>query len=150
MKPLKHIILGFIFSLILYFIFPKIKLIEFSLIFLSSFLIDVDHYLYYVYKKRNLNLKKAYKWFIQKRDKLLTLPKKKRAEYKSSFLFLHGIEFLIILGLLSLISEIFFFIFLGIAFHLILDIPEVYYRFNRADKISIFWDYFKFKNLKKL
>ena len=78
MDPKHHVLLGFIFSIIIFLIFPSIGILGFLLIFLSSFLVDVDHYLYYVYKNRKLSLRKAYMWHIRKRKKWYVLSRKKR------------------------------------------------------------------------
>lgn len=145
-----HIILGGLFSLILFLVFPAIGLIEFSLIFLSSFLIDVDHYTYYVYKKKDLSLKKAYKWFMKMEKKLLSLPRNQRNKISSNLVFLHGIEMLILLFLLGFVSKYFFFIFIGFSFHLLLDMVKETSYHDRIDKFSLIYDYFKFKKLKKL
>ena len=151
MLPKSHILLGFIFSLILFIIFPKIGIIGFVIIFFSSFLIDVDHYIYYVFKKRDLSLKNAYSWFIQKRKKYLTLSRKKRNEIYLEIHFLHGIEPLLILFVLGVyVSEYFFYILIGFAFHLFLDIAHQRKFHDRLDRISLIYDFIKFRNLKRL
>jgi len=151
MLPKSHILLGFIFSLILFIIFPKIGIIGFVIIFFSSFLIDVDHYIYYVFKKRDLSLKNAYSWFIQKRKKYLALSRKKRNEVYLKIHFLHGIEPLLILFVLGFyVSEYFFYILIGFAFHLFLDIIHQRKFHDRLDRISLIYDFIKFRNLKRL
>ena len=148
MYPLKHFLFGFLFSLILFFFF-KISLLEFFITFLSSILIDVDHYVYYIYKEKNVSLRKAYRWFVKMEKKLNSMPKKQRDHIYGGVLFLHGIEILITLLLASFfISKFFLFIFLGFTFHLCLDI--IYFLKNnmRVDKISIFYDLLKFRKMK--
>ena len=149
MLPKSHILLGFIFSLILFIIFPKIGIIGFVIIFFSSFLIDVDHYIYYVFKKRDLSLKNAYSWFIQKRKKYLALSRKKRNEVYLKIHFLHGIEPLLILFVLGFyVSEYFFYILIGFAFHLFLDITHQRKFHDRLDRISLIYDFIKFRKLR--
>ena len=148
MLPLKHIIWGFIFSLLCFLLFPSIGLIGFSLILLSSVLIDVDHYLYYVYKKKDWNLKNAYNWFIKNANKFLSFPKKQRNNFYIGFYFLHGIEILLILLLLTIFSRYFFFIFIGFSFHLLFDIVYSTTSIDRIDKFSIVHDFLKFKKMK--
>ena len=151
MLPKSHILLGFIFSLILFIIFPKIGIIGFVIIFFSSFLIDVDHYIYYVFKKRDLSLKNAYSWFIQKRKKYLALSRKKRNEVYLEIHFLHGVEILIILFLLGLfVHKYFCYILIGFAFHLFLDVIHQRKFHDRLDRISLIYDFLKFKKLKFL
>ena len=70
MLPKYHIIYGFILSLILFLIFPTLGLIGAGIIFLSSFLIDVDHYIYYVLKENKFSPRKAIHHFLEKRKRL--------------------------------------------------------------------------------
>ena len=151
MFPKHHILLGTIFAAALFLIFPKIDLIGFLLIIASTVLIDIDHYVYYVFKKRDLSLKNAYNWFIQKRKKYLALSRKKRNEIYTEAHFLHGIEPLLILFVLGVyVSKYFYFLLIGATFHLFLDI--IYQRkiHDRLDRISIIWDFLKFRNLKRI
>ena len=144
MLPRYHIILGFSFSLILYLIFPFVGLSGFLIIFFSSFLIDVDHYLYYVFKKKDLNLKKAYKYFFEKRKKCISSTKPLKEMPNPANYFLHGIEVLLVLFIFGIfVNKIFLFIFIGFSFHLFLDILEqIYYGFRIA-KISLVYDFIK-------
>jgi hypothetical protein len=115
MFPKKHIIYGAIFSILLLLLFPKITLFQGVVIFLSTFLVDVDHYIYFAFKKNSLSLKKAYRFFV-KAHKMPT-------QYRRRFvLIFHTAEFLIIIAVLAYFNYYFFLIFIGIAFHSILDI----------------------------
>ncbi|MEK6823608.1 MAG: hypothetical protein AABY06_01105 [Nanoarchaeota archaeon] len=147
MLPKYHLILGFLFSLILYSIFPFIYLSGFFIIFFSSFLIDVDHYIYYIFKKKDLNLKKAYKYFFEKRKKFISSTKFVNERPNPAMYFLHGVEVLLILFIFGIfISKYFLFIFIGFSFHLFLDILEqIYYGFKIA-KISLVYDFIKLKD----
>jgi len=146
MLPSKHFIFGLMFAGFLYFIFPQIGLMGFSIIIFSTFLIDVDHYLYYVYKKKDFNLKNAYKWFIEHQKELLSLPLKQRNKFQTGFSFLHGIEVLFILLILWIfVSKYFLFVFVGFAFHLLLDSIYQTTYWDRINKVSLIWDYLKFK-----
>jgi len=148
MYPKQHLFLGLAFSLILFLLYPKIGLTGFFLIFLSSVLIDIDHYVYYVVKKKDFSLKNAYLWFINIDKKMAKMTKKQRNNFYIALCFLHGFELLIILFLLANISELFFFIFIGFSFHLLLDIAhQVNYK-ERLDKVSLINDFFRFKKLK--
>lgn len=121
MYPSQHLILGFLFSLILFVNFPQIGFIGFSLIILSTFLIDVDHYLFYVYKHKDLSLKNAYKWFVKFTEERKKLSEKERKKYKHIIIIFHGVEFWVILALLSFVHIFFFYIFIGVMFHIFLD-----------------------------
>ncbi len=148
----KHLIYGFIFSILLFLFFPiKVGLIGFFIIFASSVLIDTDHFIYYIVKDKSWSLKKSIKHFKEARKKRSKMPLEKRKEYYSGWCFLHGIEFLIILFLLGFfIHKYFYFILFGVLFHLILDFIEQVMNKQRIDKLSSVYDYFKFKKLKRL
>ncbi|GBE20391.1 hypothetical protein BMS3Abin17_01132 [archaeon BMS3Abin17] len=150
MYPKIHIIYGAIFSLLLLVIYPPIGLIGFSLIFLSSFLIDTDHYLYYVFRKKDWNLKHAYSWFVKGDKMMKALKQNKRINFYTGFYFFHGLETFFLLILLSVfVSKYFFLMLIGVSFHLILDmVDEIKRKKGRIDKISIIYDYFRFKKLK--
>jgi len=115
MLPKWHVLFGFIFSYIIYW-FTSINIFEAILIFLSSVLIDFDHYLWIAKRKKYFNLKKAYFWHKN-------LPKK----HKPIMHIFHTIEFIIFIGILSFYSSFFFFILIGMVFHSILDIIEMFY-----------------------
>ncbi len=149
MIPRQHLFFGLIFVLILFFIFPQIGWIEFFIIIASTILIDFDHYVYYVYKKKNLNLKKAYYWFFENCKKYCSLSREQKNKYYTGFCFLHGVEILVILFFLGkFFSVYFYYILIGFSFHLFLDIVYQIYSKERVDKFSLIYDFFKFKKLK--
>ena len=151
MLPRYHILLGFILSISLFLIFPSINLIGAGIIFLFSFLIDVDHYIYYIFKKKDVSLKNAINYFLIKRKKLEKMDIKKRKSFYSGFCFLHGIEILIVLFMAGIfLSRYFLLIFMGFTFHIYLDLIEEIHKGLRLDKISIIYDLIKFKKLKFL
>jgi hypothetical protein len=146
MFPSQHILLGFFFSILLFIIFPGITLVGISIVFLSSFLIDVDHYIYYSYKNKDYSLKNAYNWFIDKRGRFFSLSREQRNHIYSGFFFLHGVEILIVLILFYfLFSNYFLFIFIGFAFHLLFDFVDQTLYWDRIDKFSLIYDFFKFR-----
>jgi hypothetical protein len=114
MLPHTHATYGAIFALIIYLLFP-ITLSQAALIFLASFLIDFDHYTWYVLKKKDFSLKNAY-YFLKE------LEHKKR-----SLMLFHTIEFHLLVFLLAYIWIGFWFILLGMIFHSILDIIHLVY-----------------------
>lgn len=146
MLPKIHAILGLIFSFLMYFMLNA-TILEALLIFFASFLIDFDHYLWYIYRKKSFNLKNAYSWFKEKRKKWLVLSEKEREKYKRPYLIFHSIEFWIILFILGYLNQIFFYLLLGILFHIILDyIETIYIRDKLYPKLSLIWVYTKNKN----
>ena len=150
MLPKTHILLSLFLAIGLFSFFPSIGIFGAALIFLSGFLIDFDHYVFYVLEKRDFSLKRAYKWFLIKNTQMKKLPAEERIKHKNDLLLLHGIEPLIILSLLSIIWFPFIFILVGFSFHLILDLYDEFMVGRRIDKISICWDTIKYKKLKKL
>jgi len=150
MLPKYHILFGSIFITILYFLFPQIGLLNLTIIFLSSVLIDSDHVIYYFFKKKNLNPFNAYHWFIDNVKKTLSLPMSERKKIYSGFYLFHGIEWIILLFLLGIyLSPFFLYISIGFAFHMILDIPDEIYQKRTVDKISLIWNYYRWRKLKK-
>jgi len=148
MYPLQHLIFTGIFASGLFFLFPQMGFIGFLIITVSGVLIDVDHYLYYVYKRKNLSLTDSYRWYLKNEKKFLSLPREKRGEFYEGFFFLHGIEILVLLIIFMFFSKYFLFVFTGFIFHLFLDIFYQRKRKDRIDRISFVNDFFKFKKLK--
>ena len=150
MYPKQHAILGLIFATILFLFFPEIGFLGFSLIVFSSVLIDVDHYVNHVLNKKDWNLKNAFRWHVFKGKKLLSLLRAERNNYYTGFFFLHGLEVLILFFILSFFFKPFLFIFIGFSFHLILDIIYQTTFSDRIDRVSLIYDFFKFKKLNLL
>lgn len=151
MFPSKHLILGIIFSAIVLFLFPQIGFMGFLLIILSTFFIDVDHYFLYVFKKKDLSLGNAYRWFVNGFKKRIALPKKEKTKYKYGILIFHGIEFWIILAFLALIHNFFLYIFIGVMFHIFLDfLALVYHKVSLYSKASQIYVWIRDKKKKEL
>jgi hypothetical protein len=149
MLPQSHFLIGTIVSLFLYYVFPEIGFLNLVIFLLASVLIDVDHYLYYVYRKKNWGPINATKWFLEKGRILKNAEQKTRNEFYTGFYFLHGVEVLILLVILGyLTSSFFYFICLGFLLHLILDYVYQSKTRDRFDKFSIIYDYFKYRKLK--
>ena len=113
MLPKSHILIGAIFSLILYWIF-QITIFEAGLIFLSSVLIDFDHYVSGAIRNKTLNLKKLYFWH-----------KNLGRNHKPIMHIFHSIEFIVLTGVLAFYFNFFFFILIGMIFHSILDLIDL-------------------------
>jgi len=118
----KHFFMGFIFSLVVYSIFPQIGIFGAGVIFLSSFLIDFDHYIYYVLKMRDFNLRKAYFWYMKRKKIVQKIQRNKLKNFYSGIDIFHGLEWVVIFSLLGFyVFNLFYFIALGMFFHLVLD-----------------------------
>jgi len=114
MLPKWHALFGFVFAYIIYW-FTSATIFQASLIFLSSVLIDFDHYLWYGFKKKDWNLKNVYIYL-----------KKHRNIVKSLMLF-HTIELHIFVAVLSFIWSGFFYVLIGMIFHSITDLIGLIY-----------------------
>ena len=103
-------------------------------ILFGGLLIDTDHYLLYVAEKKDWSLRRAYKLFYA-----MYLRHEKR---KSLYLF-HTVEFFLVVLALGFVHPIFFYIFAGMIFHLMLDITQAVQRGYYAKSISIIGDLYK-------
>jgi len=148
MHPKYHFIIGVIFIIFLHFIFPQITFLNLLIILFSSVLIDGDHYVYYIIKKRDFNLFRCYKWYKIETNKTCHLSMNERKKVYTGFYLFHGIEILIILFLLgTYIAQFFIFIFIGFSLHLFFDIiSEIYFK-RTIHKISIIYSYYRWKKL---
>ena len=149
MLPRYHFLLGLVFSVVLYFALPNVGILNLAVFLVATVAIDVDHYLYYVYRKKDYSLRNAIGWFDGSIKSLKKFDVKKRKEFYIGFCFLHGIEVLVLLLILGyFVSNIFYFVCLGFAFHLILDYIHGFRNKDRFDKFSIIYDYFKYGKLR--
>jgi len=143
MLPKWHILFGAIASVILFFFhFLQWQILIF---FLSSFLIDADHYVIYAIKRKEKNLIKVYNAF-KKLDKKQSAPnfKGKRVFFLCIF---HTYEFLFLFSILAISCRIAFFILMGFLFHILTDITFSKDRKSYLKAISIC--YHIKKNIKK-
>ena len=146
MLPSRHILAGFLISIILYI--AGFSLVQSLVFFLSSFLIDVDHYLYYVYRKKDLSLKRSFNWYLKLDKKYFAMPKITQAKYYAGFCIFHGIESIIILFILGIFYPILNFVALGFIAHLFLDaIQKIREDQDSLEVLSIIYKYFY--NLKR-
>jgi hypothetical protein len=150
MWPKEHVYIGFISALALYIIFPQVGIIEASLIFLACIFIDTDHYLYYVVKNNDLSPIRAVKWFYAKKRRFQSLSQERKKQcfrtYKTHLLIFHGIEFVLLIAILSFFYPIFFWILIGITIHLLTDYHEmISFGLSPMIKISQIYTYIQNK-----
>ncbi len=149
MHPIKHLLLGIVLATILFVIFPEIGLVPAVIIVASTVLLDVDHYLYYVYRKDDKSLIRAYKWYTTSIRKTHKLPRKQKREISFGFHFLHGVETIVLLYVLYFyFSPVFLYILIGVFFHLGLDLIDEIVACGRLEKISIIYGLLRHKKLK--
>ncbi len=120
MYPKEHIVYGLLFTIFLKLIvFPTIGVVAMVLLFLSSVLIDVDHYFVHVFKNKNIGLGKAFDYYHTKTYK-------KHYHKRGPLMIFHTVEFVALLYLLSFYQPYFLFIIIGILFHWALDVYYMY------------------------
>lgn len=117
MLPKTHIVFGIIFAVLLKLCF-SLGFVEISIVFLSSVLIDVDHYVYYVLLKRDWSLKNSFQWFLDEAKRYDKLTKKQKKKNTLGIFPLHSIEIALLILLLSYYWNIFLFVFVGFCFHM--------------------------------
>jgi len=120
MSPKWHIILGFIASIII-FLSGKVHLIFILLFFISSFLLDADHYFSAVFKTGEFGIKNSL-YHYERLKELGRLESLNGIRKKGPLHLFHTIEFFIVILALSICFKYVFFILLGMLFHIIADI----------------------------
>ena len=129
MKPRWHILFGVILTALFWIASPKINLLYLTLLFLSTFLIDFDHYVCAVKNTKKWGLSCAFEYHEKTKieEKRLIA---KGIKKKGDFHIFHTIETHILIGILSLFWGGFFYIFLGMVFHSLLDVYSMMYEKN--------------------
>ncbi len=147
MRPKYHVLYGFIVFLMLFFVF-RTSLINALVFFVSTVFVDLDHYLFYVFKKKKFSLKSAVSWYVHKEKKFKKLPADLRKKTYSCFCFFHGAEWILFSFVFGFFFQIFFYVSFGLAFHLVLDYySNIFYFKSRFYRFSVI--YFAL-NLKRL
>lgn len=129
MYPKWHFILGGVFTLVFWLVFNDTYWLHLVLIFLSSFLIDFDHYLAGVIKTGSFSLTKIvnyFKWFDQGQVK----------RPKREFFIFHTLESHLIVLASGFFWEGFFFVLIGMVFHTFTDLVHLY---NKKDLENRHW-----------
>ena len=145
MLPKYHILVGAIISVLLYLL-SNLTPFQASIIFLASLLIDIDHYLFYVFRKKDINPVKSVRFFYKRRMWLSSLSLSERRKYRNPLMIFHGFEFLVFIGILSFFNILFFWVLLGAIIHLILDLAEsAYLGYPLYLRLSQIYTYFKEK-----
>ncbi len=119
-----HILFGFVFSFLIALLF-NFSMIEAIVIFLSSVLIDIDHFLRFVFLKKSINPVRFWNWSIEKSKKYRLLSYDEKIKYKLPIFIFHGIEFWLLIAILAFFNKIFLLVLIGIAIHLPLDFYEI-------------------------
>ena len=116
MVPLIHFLVSSLIAILLYPIFSWKVL----MVFVGGVLIDVDHYLLYVYRFKKFSLKGCYKYHH------VDVKKNHHKDVFGALLIFHTIEFLLLSAFLSLYSTLALMFTVGLSAHYTLDIIERY------------------------
>ncbi len=125
----RHIVTGILF-VIAFTVISNLHILLAIIIFLSSVLIDFDHYLFYVWRKKDISLKNAYKYYRE-------LPSGRSG--KPGIMIFHTAEFFIFVLFISFVFPIFIFVLFGMILHLAVDILGM--RLNGDKRVFSFTTY---------
>jgi len=124
MLPRWHFVYGAVFTLLFSVVFPKVEIIYLGLIFLSSVLIDFDHYVVGARKIKSWNLGEVLRYHeitLSKYDEERARGIRRRFDFH----IFHTVEFHIVVFILGFLWIGFFYVFIGMVFHSLLDIIEM-------------------------
>ena len=140
MLPRYHILLGILFILLIWFFVPEISLVYLGLILFGAIFIDFDHYMNALIKTRRISLLKAF-YYHKKLKKIEEKEKKKGIRRKGDFHIFHTIESHVFVAIVGLLWIGFFFVFIGMVFHSLIDLAESLYRdrFYRREYFFFNW-----------
>lgn len=124
MLPKYHMLIGVIVASMLVLFF-NIPLIAGLIIFLANTLIDFDHYIIYVFKKKDFNLKRAYKYMYACGIRWNKLSPEEKTKKKLSIFAFHGLEAIILALAFSYFNILFIWVAAGMIVHLSADFIEV-------------------------
>ena len=131
MYPIYHFIFTVLASLLLWPILGW----KLALFWLGSFFVDVDHYIWEVFKSKDISFMKAYRRCKNK---------SKGSRFSFDFHVFHLVEFWILMLVWGMFSELGFVIFLGLIFHMVLDFIDAISKetYNKGRPLSFFeWIY---------
>lgn len=120
MKFKYHVLIGFIISYVLVQFFD-FSLLSGAIIFFVSWMIDIDHYFWYGFLRKDWNPFHGINWYKGSIPKLSKLSLKGKKKFKCGVFIFHGIEFWIILIFLSFFHNFFLWVLIGVMIHMISD-----------------------------
>src|SRR3989338_5268779 len=121
MLPRYHILLGALLTFFIWYFAPGLSWKYLSLIFAASVLIDFDHYVNAAMKTKKLSLGSAFNYH-KSLGVLQAVEKSRGIRKNGDFHLFHTIEFHVVIALLGIFSMSFFYIFVGMAYHSLLDL----------------------------
>jgi hypothetical protein len=91
-------------------------------------MIDGDHYLWYAIEMKDWNPKNALAWYHKSILRWFKLSVKKRNEFRRGVFVCHGMLFWLALATLSFVHEIFLWVLIGVAIHMVADWIDLFGR----------------------
>ena len=140
MIPRWHILFGALFTILIILVAPQIKTVYLALIFFSSILIDFDHYVVSVLRTKKLRLKHSFEYHrLSTKREIKEM--KRGIKKRGDFHLFHTIEFHVLIGLLAVLFTPFFYIFIGMVFHSLIDVFYLLYvgRMHRREYFFFNW-----------
>lgn len=122
MLPRWHILFGIIFCIVFKFISPETSYVSLFLIWFASVFIDFDHYLAAGLHHNKWNPLEALNHGYERRDDLLQQKFDIGVCEKGDFHIFHTVESHLLIGIIALFISPFYFIFIGMIFHSLLDL----------------------------
>jgi|TARA_B100001964_G_C14126637_1_gene550865 hypothetical protein len=116
MTPLLHLLISLILAAVFYPIF-NLKVL---LILAGGVLIDMDHYLFYICRFKDFNIKNCYKYCHA------GIKNNNFKDTMGMLLIFHNIEFLLISIIFSIYYQLALMFTIGLVFHYIMDITHRY------------------------
>ncbi|MEK6915345.1 MAG: hypothetical protein AABW89_02275 [Nanoarchaeota archaeon] len=122
MLPRWHILLGIIFCTTFKLLSPETSYVSLFLIWFSSVFIDFDHYLVAAFKHGKWSPLDALNHGKDRRKNLLEQKEEFGMCEKRDFHIFHTVELHILTGIIALFFSPFYFLFMGMIFHSLLDL----------------------------
>lgn len=122
MLPRWHILFSIIFCVIFKLIAPDTSYVSLFLIWFASVFIDFDHYLAAGFMHKKWNPIDAIDHGYERRDKIIDEKSEFGMCEKGDFHIFHTIESHLIIGVIALFISPFYFLFIGMVFHSLLDL----------------------------
>lgn len=126
MLPRWHVLTGAIFTVAIWILAPNLSILQLALIFFATIFMDLDHYFNAIIKTKKIHPKHAFNYY----KKLIKKEKqeiKKGIRRKGDFHLFHTIEFQALIGLIGVFWSPFFYLFIGMVFHSLMDLIWLLY-----------------------
>lgn len=104
-----------LFSIFLAIVFYPLFKMKTLVILISGILIDIDHYILYIWKTKNFNIVKCHKYFTTE------ALENDHKHIMGKVLVFHNVEFILLVALLCFYSQLAFIFLIGLLGHYLLD-----------------------------